>query len=69
MSDAAPICGVRPRVVDHLSIGAGATVGMGAIVVSDVAEATSVSGVPTRRIGRSSMKADCIRRACRAERS
>lgn len=41
--------GLGARVRDHVSIGARATVGMGAVVVGDVADRETVVGVPARR--------------------
>jgi acetyltransferase-like isoleucine patch superfamily enzyme len=35
-------------VRDHISIGEGATIGMGAVVVRDVREGAIVMGVPAR---------------------
>ena len=40
--------GLGAVVRDHISIGAGATVAMGAVVVRDVAAGARVMGVPAR---------------------
>ena len=44
--------GIGATVIDHLRIGAGAVVAAGAVVVRDVADGTTVMGVPARPVGR-----------------
>lgn len=40
--------GLGARIRDHVTVGDGATVAMGAVVVADVAAGTTVFGIPAR---------------------
>ena len=44
------VIGLGARIRDHIEIGDGATVGMGAVVVGDVAAGRTVVGVPSHGI-------------------
>jgi sugar O-acyltransferase (sialic acid O-acetyltransferase NeuD family) len=43
--------GLGSRIRDHLSIGCGVTVGVGAVVVTDIPDGETVVGSPARRLG------------------